>query len=109
MLFVEYSSISKLVNELHNEFLTDLINGKMSDKLYNILHTKHNSRKHRPTFTWDELFLINESIAMKIWNLGQQYGYKYDWDYQSFKDNLSIKYNQSLIENPGKYIHCTVN
>ena len=101
--------ISQLEHRVKSEYLIDLINETMTDRLYSVLHVAHNSRRHRPTFTWDELFLINESIAMKIWNLGQQYGYKYDWDYQSFKDNLSIKYNQSFRENPGKYIHYTIN
>ncbi len=83
-----------------------LLNGSMSDRLYQNIHKKVNSRKHLKVFSWDELFLINETIAKKIWDLAKKYGYKYDWNYNSYND--TIKYNHKY-GNPREFIKCSGN
>eukprot|EP01083_Nonionella_stella_P170649 581257_1 len=95
--------ISKLEHKVNN---TALLRGRMNDDLYNILHVekKVNARRHRITFTWDELFLMNESLAMKLWNLAKQYGYEYDWNYNVF--NNVTRYNHTFSSDPKKLITC---
>ena len=90
---------SELQDKVDKEFLCDnddKIELCMSDKLYKILHIHPNSRPHRNTFTWDELFVLNEELAMKIWNMSQKYGYHYDWDYQSWKQNITKPSRESI-------------
>eukprot|EP01084_Bolivina_argentea_P193909 332655_1 len=92
---------SGLENRVNN---TNLLNGKMDNKLFNVTHTKIHSRKHRTHFTWDELFLLNEELSMKIYNMAKEWGYKYNWDYAVF--NNITKYNHSFRSNPRQLITC---
>ena len=100
-------TLNWIINTTHLEHKVTnkaLLEGRIDDALYTKLHTKVNGRKHRPSYTWDELFLLNEDYAMKIWNLGKEYGYKYDWDYNVF--NNVTRYTHPLAKNPKKMITC---
>eukprot|EP01084_Bolivina_argentea_P100617 180599_1 len=83
---------------------TQLLNGNMSDNLYTTLHIKVNKRRHRNTLTWDELFLLNQEYAMKIWKLANEYGYQYNWNYNVF-DN-ETRYTHPFAANPKHHIKC---
>eukprot|EP01083_Nonionella_stella_P089589 250009_1 len=91
--------ISTLTNILKTAHLLpkvrdqQFLHGTISSALHHALRIKKNSRKHRPKLTWDELFLLNEEYAFKIYNLSTKvYNYTYDWDYKRFNHTT---YNRS--------------
>ncbi len=69
-----------------------------------VVNSNSHSRHHRHVLTWDELFLLDENMAMNIWKLAQKYGYKYDWNYTIF--NQTTRFNHPFANNPKKQIHC---
>ncbi|KAL7545252.1 hypothetical protein ACHAWF_008602 [Thalassiosira exigua] len=39
--------------------------------------TSHNSREHRESFTWQELYTIDPVVAAEVWELAHAFGYSY--------------------------------
>jgi hypothetical protein len=44
-----------------------------------------NSRRHRKTVSWNDLFNADASLALEAWQLGKTFGYVYDFDPSEFK------------------------
>jgi len=97
---IRESELEKYAND------KELLNGRMSNKLFKTLHTKVNGRKHRPKLTWDELFLLNEEYAHKIYTMATvDYGYKYpEWNYAKF--NATTRHTHPFANNPKALIQC---
>lgn len=62
--------------DLQDVFSVSGLHHLYKDKQSNI-STKTNSRKHRSTFTWQDLYTIDPANALKAWELAHFYGYDY--------------------------------
>jgi len=49
-----------------------------------------NSRKRRPSLTWDELFTVKKDLALKIWHKAALYGYNYNFNITKIKVSPKI-------------------
>ena len=54
-----------------------------------------NSRKHRETVTWNELFRLDKELALQAWELGKAFGYSYP-DFDPLKYDPAENSNTAL-------------
>ena len=55
-----------------------------------------NARKHRATFTWQDMLALDPSLAQRAWQLGKTFGYTYDFDFESAHRAMKAKYGGTL-------------
>ena len=99
-LIIRTANLTHLVRD------RQLLKYEMSEGLRVFMHPKKsvNTRKHRAVLTWDELFLLNEEYAWKIWNFARNSGYSYKWNYTTFDE--TTRHSHPFAINPKQKITC---
>ena len=80
------------------------------ESIYNATHVDkekvskdHNKRKHRSSFSWQELYSIDPELAAKAWDLAHYFNYSYpdvDFDSLTCLNRVPTCGNDNLQANP---------